>query len=365
MHPRSKSARPQATKPQLRQHALTISQAIRIDEVALLEAAIIGSAEVDIIDQGKRSVPRRVIDDAFDLYGKAWEFIKRTAESSASAVRGCSKELIVLAARQAVLLDDLLTRQELQAREYAEAKDKTRQRLQDAFNRAVKLRDQARRVLAKLSGTDDDLKAEINFAAMTEDSDAAIQEALNRLSQFGRRLLSDGDPVRCQRVRLYGVDEAYLQMLDAVSAELSLTEQQFEKLAEHESQADLKINWCAGVNLILMGQVIEAFMAANDVDPSVPFLRPVHHEHLVRRLSMLPAPPPPQALSKSSKTSTNVGPVATRSKLTITGLKQSENGRVEPRPQPNVPLRAQPKVLSDSDVEGPGGAFHGLLGNRK
>jgi hypothetical protein len=323
----------------------------------LLEAAIVGLGETDIVEQGKRSVPRKVIQDAYELYGQAWDFLKRNADSAVSPVRGCSKELLVLAARQAILLDDLLTRQEMQAREYADAKNQTRQRLQDTFNRAVKLRDQARRVLTKLGGTDEDLKAEITFAATTEDSDGAIQEALHRLSEFGRRLLSDGDPMRRQRVQLYGVDDTYLQMLDAISAELSLTEQQFAKLAEHENLADQKIHWCAGINLILMGQVIEAFMAANDVDSSVPFLRPAHHEHLVRRLSLLPAPPLPQALSKAGKAAAGT----TRSKITISNLQVPE--RLSPETKRQTVVQQQEP---NEPVDGLGGAaFHGLLGKRK
>jgi hypothetical protein len=106
-----------------------------------------------------------------------------------------------------------------------------------------------------------------------------------------------------------------------------------------------------------MGQVIEAFMAANDVDSSVPFLRPAHHEHLVRRLSLLPAPPLPQALSKAGKAAAGT----TRSKITISNLQVPE--RLSPETKRQTVVQQQEP---NEPVDGLGGAaFHGLLGKRK
>ena len=52
----------------------------------------------------------------------------------------------------------------------------------------------------------------------------------------------------------------------------------------------------AGLTVHLMMHVIEAFAAAHEVDGSVPLLRPVHTQRMVRRMSRLPPPPPPSSL---------------------------------------------------------------------
>ncbi|MBI5537689.1 MAG: hypothetical protein HY898_33505 [Deltaproteobacteria bacterium] len=293
---RSKSSRPPPAKPTPRQQAQSIAGYSKIDDAELLEAVLSGASETDIVTQGKRATARQVVDDAFAMYHKAWEFVRRLDPSRKSVLRGCSRDLLILAARQAILLDDLLIRQEANAKEQADAHQKGRQQLQAAFDKATKLRDQARRLFNKIVGTDAAAQAETNVAALAEDSGGSIVDALEQLAQYGRRLLSDDDPTRRQCVRIYGLDAEYVQMLIDSKEELIRCESEFESLAE-AGNAEEQIHWCAGVNLLLMTQIIEAFLGANELDSSVPFLRPAHHEHLVRRISRLPPPPLPRALA--------------------------------------------------------------------
>lgn len=351
---RTNSSRPPRPPPSPRQQVLAIARFCKIDDAQMLEAVLGGMQESEIITQGKRSTPRHVVDDAYAVCIKAWDFVRRVDPGRKAVLRGCSRELLVLAAHQAVLLDDLLKRVEVEAKEQADAQQRRRQQLQNAFERAGKLRDQARRLFGKILGTNPTAKAQAREAALAEEQGGSVVEALDQLARFAERLLADPDPHRQRCNALYGLDAEYIHMLTSASQELRRSEDEFEAMSQSGSSST-PIHWCTGVNLVLLTQIIEAFLGANELDSTVPFLRPAHHEHLVRRISRLPPPPLPRALAprvQGLPVSRAAPPSATATRHYIAAPAAT---RIQY--QNDAELRERPPA-------GPGMPFQGRLGGR-
>jgi len=288
----SRRSRP-PTAPRLRDRLDAFVKAFRVPDGATIEALSEGLTAQACMDAGRCYPPEQVIEDAFNVYVKASETLRRAGRPDSVAVRGCTTELLVLVIQQALDLAKHLDQQGKQRVAQAAALAAVQHKLRASFSKALSLREQARRLLATMAPDDSDHLDEVLRAASATDDKGSAAAAMFALAAIGRRLLAGGSAKMGLRARLVGLDEPYLTTLEALGYDLKQGQEELSRLTRAAHMPDDALYAEAGLTLHLMMYVIEAFAAAHEVDASVPLLRPEHTQRMVRRMSRLPPPPPP------------------------------------------------------------------------
>jgi hypothetical protein len=279
-----------ATQPSVRQRLEAFVRMCRVPEGVTLDALADRFPPQACLDAGRCYPPEKVVEDAFNVYVTAADALRRGGESQRAAVRGCSVDLLVLLVQQAFALAQ---RVELRGRlrvEQTREIEVIQQRLRVSFGRALSLREQARRVLAMMGTGDREYLDEVRLAATVTDGGGSVAPAMLALAKIGRRLLADPSEKGVQRARLLGLDDAYLETLEALGAELKGDQEDLASLSDAAQAPDNPLYAEAGLTVHLMMHIIEVFAAAHEIDPAVPLLKPVHTQRMVRRMSRLPAP---------------------------------------------------------------------------
>jgi tetratricopeptide (TPR) repeat protein len=284
----------QRSEPTLRERLQTIVRTGRIPEGIGLEALTGGISEAERRDHGRCVPPEKLLDDAYQVYFKAHEALRRTGESNRGAMRGCTLEMVVLVIKQALDLEVLMTERAKLEQVRAHAKEQAQARLRTSFARAMTLREQARRVIGAMWREDEEFQADVLRAATASDAGGSIAEAMARLAELARGILEDAPASVSARALLLGLDASYVATIEAAGAELAAAEAEVNQLFGDEADPlGEQILLESGLTLYLLMQVVEAFEAAHEIDPSIPRMRPANTQALVRRLSKLPAPRPP------------------------------------------------------------------------
>jgi hypothetical protein len=280
-------------EPTVRERLDAFVRATRVPDGVTLDALSDGLTPQVCLDAGRCYAPEKVVEDAFDVYFKAVETLRRSGVSSRASVRGCTAELLALVIAQVLRLSTYVEARGKRRTEHAASLAAVQQRLRANFARALSIREQARRVLAAMARDDASYLDEVLRAATAADDGGSAAAAMFALATIGKRLLGDGNPRTEQRAKLLGLDHAYLGTLEALGHDLRRGQEELSALAHEANTPDDAIYAEAGLTMHLMMHVIEAFAAAHEVDVTIPLLRPVHTQRMVRRISRLPPPPPP------------------------------------------------------------------------
>jgi hypothetical protein len=277
-------------EPTVRERLEAFVRSVHVPKGVTLDALSDGLTPQICLDAGRCYPPEKVVEDAFEVYFKASEILRKSP--SRAAVRGCTTELLGLVIQQALHLAKQVDDQGKQRTANATTLEAVQQKLRISFARALSLREQARRVLASMARDDATHLDGVLRAATAADDGGSAAAAMFALTAIGRRLLSDESPRTAQRAQLLGLDEAYLTTLEALGNDLKRGQAELARLAHVANMPDDALYAEAGLTLHLMMHVIEAFAAAHEVDSAVPLLKPVHTQRMVRRMSKLPPPPP-------------------------------------------------------------------------
>jgi len=257
-----------------------------------------GASDEELVEEGRRMQPEQLLEDAAEVYGQAWAYFSGKGEIAAERVRGCSRELIALSAGQALALLDVVEAQRAKAQALATDRKRARTNLRDHFDRAVKLRDQARSVLRRTAGPTVARDA-IKEAVAPGDGARDIVSGLERLAQVGREILAASDP---SVTKMYGLDEPYLRELEQAVKDLQAAEAALDKLLSDDGRPNHEMHLLVGINVKLMLQILDAFLGAHELHQDVPLLSPKFNGDLMRRISRLPPPPAPGILDNSEGT---------------------------------------------------------------
>jgi hypothetical protein len=203
-------------------------------------------------------IPKFVAESAEALVTAHARFRDSSAEQRA-LLRGCSLDLIGLAADQCLRLDRSFA--EYRQSE-ADVKDAATN-LASALARAEALVEQARSVVQTVSGV-----AQQGLPAEVEDPAAAFTSALQRLRDTARELLDRGSPGVRKRCALYALDQGYVQMLDATLAELGeLTRKASDAAAVARKKVQVERTLASARPLV--EQTVQAFEHASRLDRAI------------------------------------------------------------------------------------------------
>lgn len=261
---------------------------------------LLGNAtDDDLLDEGRRAQPEQLLDDAAELYTEAWAYYSRHGSAAMDLVRGCSRELLAVAAGQALALLDRVEGDRTRAQDLTKRRTRARETLRGTFERAVKLRDQARSVMIRVCAGDAQAREAVDRATLPGDPAGGLATGLCSLAAVGRELLAGSRPPAL--LRMYGLDESYLIELEGVAESLRKAEKDLDKLLEQQDDPSQDLQIQVGINVRLMMQVLDAFLGAHELHSEVPLLTPKHNADLMRRISRLPPPPVPTTLKAESQ----------------------------------------------------------------
>jgi hypothetical protein len=269
-----------------------IARTFRTPDEVTLEALMDDLSPQELRDRGRCAPVDKILEDAFQVYFTAFEVMRKTGEAQRSAVRGCTRDMLLLAIRQALALHTTSLAVAKDRAQRATAAGTAEQRLRERFGRAMTMREQARRLIASVVRDDPELRAEVARAAIALEADGSVAVAMTGLAAVGERALASTAVVMSQRARLLGLDADYVASLSALGRELTADEDELRKIASQDDGEEQLIVE-AGRCVCLMLLVVEAFEAAHEVDAAVPQLKVVHTRKLMRRLSKIPPPPVP------------------------------------------------------------------------
>lgn len=203
-------------------------------------------------------IPKFVEDSSEVCVAAHTRWRESTAEQRA-LLRGCSLDLIGLAADQVLRLDRSFA-------EYRQSETDVKDagaNLAAALERAEALAEQARSVIQTVAGV-----PQQGPSAENEDPVAAFTSAIRGLRDLARELLERGSPGVRKRCALYALDQGYVQTLEATLSELSDLSRKASDaaaVARRKFQVERTLS-CARP---LVDQLVQAFEHASRLDRSI------------------------------------------------------------------------------------------------
>lgn len=189
---------------------------------------------------------------------------RETTPEQRALLRGCSLDLIGLAADQCLRLDRSFA-------EYRQCEADVKgagEQLAASLERAEALAEQARSVIQTVSGV-----PQQGVPAEVEEPAAAFTSAISNLRDTARELLERGSPGVRKRCSLYALDQAYVQMLELALAELAdLSRRASDAAAVARKKVQLERTLACARPLV--DQVAQAFEHASRLDRKIAPLRP-------------------------------------------------------------------------------------------
>ncbi|MES1177568.1 MAG: hypothetical protein ABUL62_24810 [Myxococcales bacterium] len=223
----------------------------------LLDAAsetLHGSSEpVDL------SIIPKFVEDSAEVVVAAHARFRDSTPEQRALLRGCSLDLIGLAADQCLRLDRSFA-------EYRQSEADVKgaaANLASALARAEALAEQARSVVQTVSGV-----AQQGVPAETEDPPAAFTSAISRLRDTARELLDRGSPGVRKRCALYALDQGYVQMLDATLGELGELSRKASDAAA-VARKKIQVERTLASARPLVEQMVQAFEHASRLDRTI------------------------------------------------------------------------------------------------
>ena len=223
----------------------------------LLDAAsetLHGSSEpVDL------SVIPKFVDDSAVVVVTAHARFRESSPEQRAMLRGCSLDLIGLAADQCLRLDRCFAEYRQSEADIKEAAAN----LASALVRAEVIAEQARSVVQTVSGV-----AQQGVPAEVEDVAVAFASAIQRLRDTARELLDRGSPGVRKRCALYALDQGYVHMLDTTLGELGeLTRKAGD--AAVVARKKLQVERTLASARPLVEQLVQAFEHASRLDRTI------------------------------------------------------------------------------------------------
>ncbi|HEY8942780.1 MAG TPA: hypothetical protein VIM73_00905 [Polyangiaceae bacterium] len=158
------------------------------------------------------SIVPKFVEEATEICLAAHARFRECTGEQRALLRGCSLDLIALAADQCLRLERTFA--ELKQSE-ADVKD-AGTNLAAAVERATALTEQARSVIQSVAGV-----PQPEVPEPGDDPAATLTGALRGLRDTARELLDRGSPAVRRRCALYALDEGYVQMLEVMLGELA------------------------------------------------------------------------------------------------------------------------------------------------
>jgi hypothetical protein len=261
----------------------------------LLDAFIAGTNNEQLTAKGREIATNRLVTDGVRLYQEAYAFWSNASNVQKESLKGFSLPLLTIAVhhlvalhqRQQSIIGSAATDNQSKARRSGDAEV-------TAAN-ALALRDQAFSALRDAAGLDEGLRAEVAEAVGTAEDVSSLALGLDQLASVLNGWLSfPADSPLQARLALGNLNAPYAQQLAATAGAVRTTAAQAGERVEAKAAAQAGLDREDGIAILLLGQIVRAFEAAHDLDPTVPRLLPNSTRRLFsRRVKKTTSPPTP------------------------------------------------------------------------
>jgi len=211
------------------------------------------------------SVIPKFVEDSAEVCVAAHGRWRDCSTEQRALLRGCSLDLIGLAADQVLRLDRSFA-------EYRQSEADVKgagENLAAALDRAEALAEQARSVIQTVAGYPQQAPS-----AENEDPVVAFSAALQGLRDLARELLERGSPGVRRRCALYSLDQGYVQTLEAMLGELSDLSRKATDAAA-VARKKIQVERTLGCARPLVEQLVQAFENASRLDKNIPLVRAI------------------------------------------------------------------------------------------
>ena len=234
-----------------------------------------GKTDAELIDEGADVGTTRIDTDAARLYGLASDFFKKATPEQRTAVMGISPTYLRVgawAALQGSLQYEALGKHKRKGGGEREqltiAADKSRER-------ALARRKVLRAGLTSLAAGNASLVARIDHANGTATDASTLAEALETLADVGQSMLDKPSKAMKARLADSGLTKELLAADRALAAEVRKTGAAARGVLAGGDVTQTTVDRWDGINLFLLGNLIDVFEAGHADDPKVPRLVPI------------------------------------------------------------------------------------------
>lgn len=265
-------------------------------QAGLLDALIAGTDNEQLTAKGREIASSRIVVDGRRLYQEAHVFWSTASDSQKKSLKGFSAPLLAIAVHQLLALHQREQALADNAAVEGQSRVRTSTEAARAAAHALALRDQAFTALRDAAGLDEALRAEIGEAIGTAEDPDALARGLEQLADILKNWLNApaGSPLQ-QRLAAANLDTQYAQDLAAAATSVRTTSARAGERQESRAAAQAALDREDGIAILLLGQIVRAFDAAHDIDPTIPRLLPNSTRRLFSRKvkEVTPATPPP------------------------------------------------------------------------
>lgn len=237
--------------------------------------ALIDRDRASLIADGAQVATPRIDTDCARVYGRASDFYKTATPEQRRALRGFSADLVRLVVWAARHGQQLYEQRRL-ADSAGTARQEQRQTQATVLRQqALTKRQQLTALLRLAAGGNAQHLADIVRAYGRISTPEELAQALAELVKLAQKFAAASDAALKRRAATAGLDATYLEECAALARRVAdqLKTAEATREAPFVSQADIDL-W-DGVNLHLLGSVIELFAVANQIEPTVPRLAPI------------------------------------------------------------------------------------------
>lgn len=235
----------------------------------------------ELIEVGRQIKSSRILTDTRRIYALAFTVWEKATPDQKDALVGFSPEMLALGVDRAIALHKLTEDTGDGEQVDAETLVQRKKEAQVAFERGVSMRDHARGVLLRIAGRDAAMRARVEKAYGTMENAEALERALERLVVLGKEWLAEKSQPTAGRVLLARLDAAYLDKVAAAGTAVETTAAAALAKATTKQASQGEIDLLDGINIQILGDVVQAFEGAHDVDGTIPRLVPIATRRLL------------------------------------------------------------------------------------
>ncbi|MDI1484095.1 hypothetical protein [Polyangium sp. y55x31] len=266
-------------------HTLEILAAkVGAPPAGLLDALLAGTDNEQLTEKGRAIATSRLVVDGVRLYQEAYKFWQDAADTQKKRLKGFSLPLLAVAVHQLHALHAQSQKVANDATDEVKTRAKRAAEASRAAAHGVALRDQAASSMRDAAGLDPALRAEVDKVVGTADTPDTLARGLHNLAEVLDAWLKSpaGSPIHA-RITLASLDAAYAAELRAAANAVQTTAAQAGERNAARAAAQAGLDREDGVAILLLGQIVRAFDAANDLDPTIPRLLPNSTRRLFSR----------------------------------------------------------------------------------
>ncbi len=242
-----------------------------------------GYTKAELITEGVKVGTDRIDTDTARLYGKVADFYKHASKEQRAVIMGVSPNMLRVAVAAALRGSRLAEALGEAKNDHGAAREERLTHAETVKAAATAQRKLLRAGLRALAAGNNVWHTAIDSAIRTSDQASTLSSSLEALINVGRRMLKRPTGGMKARLEDSGLTSARLDAAAQLAEDARAAGDAADALTGRGPVTQAELDYWDGINLTLLGNFIEVFEAAHEVDPTVPRLVPIALRGYFRR----------------------------------------------------------------------------------